>query len=142
MNLYRKKVEAALKLNNSRLRDLERHKEFYPLLEELQEVFDREVYPFQSTHTLSVSIYLQDKDDKTLPLLIEEFIVGKNWLEVAEPSKSSKEDGEYRMAFFTKEKPFGAGDRPKFVLTVNYSNLCKRVISGTRLVKDYEYECD
>lgn len=142
MNLYRKKIEAALKMNNERLQSLERHKDFYPLLEELQEVFERELFPSQSTHALMVSIYLRDKDDKTFPLLIEEFILSKDWIEEAEPSESSKEYGEYRMSFYTTQPQFGSGNRPKLVLTVNYSNLCKRVVSGTRLIKDYEYECD
>lgn len=142
MNLYRNRVEAALRLNNARLRSLERHKDFYPLLEELQDVFGREFYPCQSISLLTVTVYLQDNDDKTLPLLIEEFIKDKDWLEEAEPSSSNKEYGEYRMAFYIKKRQFGSGDRPKLVLSINYSNLCKRVVSGTRVVKDYEYKCD
>lgn len=142
MTLYRKKMEDALRSNRERIEWLEKHKDFYPLIEELEEIFDREFYPSQNSSFLYSSTYLKDTDDKTLPLLMEEFILSKDWIEEHKPSESNKEYGEIAFTFKTTKSQFGNSERPMLRLTVNYSNMCRRILKGTKLLNNYIYECD
>ncbi len=142
MKLYRKKMEFILRTNRQKVEQLERHRDFYPLIEELCETFEREFWPNQLSNYLYISVYLEKKDDKTLPLLMEEFILSHTWIEEDKPSISHKEQGEINFFFQLSNPYFGSKERPKLNLCVNYSDLCKRVVTGTRLVEDYEYKCD
>ncbi len=141
MTLYTNTIKTAMRRQRSKLKSIERHKDIYPIIEELKTQFNREVYINQSSAVLTATIYLTKEDDKTLPLLIEETVFTFDYMEKREESQSNKGLGEITFYFQHKKAPFGQGEYPRLTLCVDYSSLCKRVKIGTKEVDDYVYKC-
>ena len=75
-----------------------------------------------------------------MPLLLEEHVLSYDFIETQKKSLTG-DLGEVTFYFQLTSSKFGKGDRPTLKLNVDYSALCKRVYTGSELVKQYRYEC-
>ena len=140
MNAYTEKIDNLHRATRQQLEFIERHKDFYPIIDSLREFYNT-IYLSQYGHTLMASVYLLEADEKTLPLVLKEMILEHSFIETDAEDSSDKETATITFYFRLKEPVFGSGTRPTMQLSVDYSNLCKRVVTGKRKVDEYTYEC-
>ena len=142
MTTYSKEIEKLLRRQRSKLKSTERHKDFYPLVDELELLQHSYCYFSQYSDYLEITVYCKKEADKTYPQYVRENILTHAWLEEEKEPRQHKKSGEYHFFFQYKNYTFGKGERPKLSVKVDYSNLCRRIVTGRESYELTEYVCD
>ena len=140
MTLYNERISQQMKDQARAIKALKRHEEFYNIAENLGKSIGKPIYTSQHACSITVFIYLKEKDDKSLPELCNEIVLSSTKVEEIKDRKV--ESGEAFYFYRLKKPVFGSGERPTMTLRVDFTDLCERIVTGKRLVEEYEYRCE
>lgn len=142
MKTYTKDFEFLMKKQRDAIKALERHKDFYQIYDKLQELKHSYCFHNQYSQVLSITLCVKRTADKTYPHFIKELVEAYPFVEEKIKPIQNKKEGKYTFHFQHKTEMFGNGDRPSLTVTVDYTELCVRVITGTESYEVAEYHCE
>ena len=144
MNLYTEKMEAQLEKNRNEIARLKRAKPLLPIVEAMSKYFEDKGNfngHWIQDNGVHFYVYAKKENDKSWFLMVRDAFLEFNELEEYKDEEYYKNSGEYTFHFRYTQPIFGDGEKPTLQVRVDNSAVCERVIIGTKVVDEVEYEC-
>ena len=142
MTTYSEEIQKLLAEQRARIASTEHHKKLYPIVDEMEKLQHSWMWYSQNNHSLEIHLSLKKKADKTYPQFIYENLLSNPLIEEFKKPEQQKKEGKHHYYFQLATPVFGKGERPKLNVQVDYTSLCRRVVTGTESYETSEYVCE